>query len=515
MDAVNRKLDEQYDKEHAVIMLIEDEAERQGKLDELNARYRENRLSAAREYAELMKSAVMPVWEKNSIQNAKAQVADLASALNEYSTACTDAEKADALKKLDQITAGMSEKDLVEYVGLLTQIQSLLDSGMTLDESEGMFPDIDITSTLDQLAAIQTYLNRNTWDSNLTSLREMFGESLGEEILVIATDLNMTGAKARWNEWAQDPGSITTEATVYAYKQAQDAVIQQPAVEAMINAYTEIPEGASKSRLKPEGICAYVAVYAENTTGVDVSALNPTNITAMVAAYDELASGTDISLLKPDEITAYVMKYLEEHDADTSGLTPSAVTAFVMAYEELNGHASTDALKPGDIVGLVAKYCEDEKVDISQLSPDQIMAIVDRFAEATGCDRSALLKDFVAYITEYKEANDVKRPALNMSIGLTGYDLLAYRQLLAKEKVEVEGIVRLTDVYDETGALLKDEHVKFWKNGVSLPVTAVTPEMLSPDDVCVLDKDGTMHVLIKTEITGSREVVEEMTELVA
>lgn len=66
MDAVNRKLDEQYDKEHAVIMLIEDEAERQGKLDELNARYRENRLSAAREYAELMKSAVMPVWEKTT-----------------------------------------------------------------------------------------------------------------------------------------------------------------------------------------------------------------------------------------------------------------------------------------------------------------------------------------------------------------------------------------------------------------------------------------------------------------
>ena len=52
MAAVNAELDAQYDKEYAVIQLIKDSAERQSALDALNARYNENRLAAAREYAQ-------------------------------------------------------------------------------------------------------------------------------------------------------------------------------------------------------------------------------------------------------------------------------------------------------------------------------------------------------------------------------------------------------------------------------------------------------------------------------
>ena len=63
MAAVNAELDAQYDKEYAVIQLIEDSAERQSALDALNARYNENRLAAAREYAQTLAGVVMPVWE--------------------------------------------------------------------------------------------------------------------------------------------------------------------------------------------------------------------------------------------------------------------------------------------------------------------------------------------------------------------------------------------------------------------------------------------------------------------
>ena len=35
-----------------------------------------------------------------------------------------------------------------------------------------------------------------------------------EEVLKIATDLDMTGAQARWNEFAANPGAITTEAII-------------------------------------------------------------------------------------------------------------------------------------------------------------------------------------------------------------------------------------------------------------------------------------------------------------
>lgn len=209
------------------------------------------------------------------------------------------------------------------------------------------------------------------------------------------------------------------------------------------------------------------------------------------------------------------MKYLEGEGVDTSKLTPSAVTAFVMAYEELTGGASTAALKPSDVTAMVAKYAEAEGVDLTALKPSQIEAMVSKFAEATGCDKTALLKDFTAYITEYKEAAGVKKPTLSVQVGLQGYDLMAYRKWLKENKVEVEGIVRLSEVYEDPAQAAKDSGVKFWKDGAEIPVTAVTEDMLRPENVAILDKDGTMHVLITAEITGAPEAIAELREQVA
>ena len=515
MSAVNSSLDEQYDKEYALIQLIENSAERQQALDALNARYNSDRRAAAMEYAQLMADVVMPVWQQSDIQTTKTQVGDLMQLLRQYSAASTDAEKKSFLPQLNQLTASMDEGALTEYVALLTQIQSLLDSGMSESEVQAMFPDIDFSSALEQLAAIQTYLNQNKWDTNLTSLNEMFGEAVGEEVLKITTDLDMTGAQARWNEWASNPGAITTDAVIQGYTEAENATKQQPLVDAFVAKYTEQPEGADKSSLTPAGLVAYVQTYAEATTGTDVSGLNPTNVTAMVSAYKELASGTDVTQLKPSEITAYVFKYLEDNKVDTTGLTPEAVTAFVMAYEEVTGGASTAALKPSDVVGLITKYAEAENVDVSALTSAQVEGIVTKFAEATGCDKSELLREFTAYITEYKEAAGVKKPTLNMQVGLSGYDLLAYRRWLRNNKVEVEGVVRLSEVYEDPSGVLGESGVKYWKDGEEIPVTAVTSDMLRPEDVAILDKDGTMHILLTTEITGAPEAIAEMREQVA
>ena len=493
MASVNSALDTQYDKEYAVIQLIEDAAERQAALDALNAKYNADRRAAAQEYAQLMADMVNPVWQQDNVQEAKGQIGELMQLLRQYSTAKTDAEKKAFLPELNKLTASMDEGALTEYVSLLTQIQSLLDSGMSEEEVQAMFPDIDFTTALDQLAAIQQFLKDNKWDTNLTSLNEMFGEAVGDEVLKITTDLDMTGAKARWEE----------------------AEKQQPIVEAFVSKYTEVPEGASTAQLTPEGILAYVTKYAESTTGVDISGLNPTNVTGIVSAYKELASGTDVSQLKPSEITAYVFKYLEENKVDTTGLTPGSVTATVMAYEEIAGGASTAALKPSDIVGLIVKYAEAENVDLSALNSAQVEGIVTKFSEATGCDKSELMKEFVAYITEYKEINGVKKPTLNMQVGLSGYDMLAYRQWLKNNKVEIEGIVRLSEAYEDPTGALHDPGVKFWKDGQEIPVSAVTEDMLKPEDVAVLDKDGTMHVLITAEVSGAPEAIAEMREQVS
>ena len=102
-----------------------------------------------------------------------------------------------------------------------------------------------------------------------------------------------------------------------------------------------------------------------------------------------------------------------------------------------------------------------------------------------------------------------------MQVGLSGYDLLAYRRWLRNNKVEVEGVVRLSEVYEDPSGVLGESGVKYWKDGEEIPVTAVTSDMLRPEDVAILDKDGTMHILLTTEITGAPEAIAEMRKQVA
>ena len=512
MAAVNAQIDAQYDKEYGLIQLIEDGTERQLALDELNAKYNADRHAAALEYAQTLASVVMPVWAQTDIQQAGTDIDTLTQKLREYSMAA-ETEKPALLADLNELTASMDEGALTEYIGLLTQIQSLMDSGLSESEIQAMFPEIDFTEALNQIASIQDYLN--THSVELPGLSSMFSEAIPEEVLKIATDLDMTVAQARWDEFAANPGAITTEAIISAYVDAENAALQQPKVEAFITKYTEVPEGADKASLTPTGLLAYVSTYAEATTGADASALNPTNITAMVAAYKELDAGADMSTLKPDEITAYIMQYLEKEGVDTSKLTPQAVTAFVLAYEEVTGGALTTALTPDDVTAMVAKYLEADGVDITALTPGQIEAIVNSYAEATGCDKSQLLPSLTAYITEYKEAEGVSVPQLQTRVVITGYDYLAYQGLKTGTGMELEVPVRLGELKQgELDALLSEGKVKFWQDGVEVPITAVPNGIVTAETVAALDQDGTLHVFITPEVTGTQEAIDSASQAV-
>ena len=511
MAAVNAQIDAQYDKEFALIQLITDATERQTALDELNAKYNENRRAAALEYAQTLASVVMPVWQQEDIQQAATDVETLTQKLREYSAA-NETEKPALLEDLNAISAAMDEGALTEYVSLLTQIQSLMDSGMSESEIQAMFPEIDFTTALEQIASIQTFLDSRQVE--LPGLSSMFSEALPEEVLKIATDLDMTGAQERWNEFAQNPGAITTEAIISEIKENEETAKLQPQVEAFITKYTEIPEGADKAALTPEGLVALVSTYAEATNGADVSGLTPENVTAMVAAYKELDAGADMSQLKPDEITAYISQYMAEAGVDTSGLSPEGITAFVLAYEEVTGGALTTSLTPDNITAMVAKYLEADHVDTSALSAAQIEAIVTSFAEATGCDKSQLLQNFTAYIAKYDDTNAVK-PKLSMTVGIYGYDLIAYRKFVAENPVEVKGIVKLGEVYENPSDALLDPQTKFWQDGQQIPVEAVPTELLTADKVAVLDEDGTLHVLVAPDVTGAEEAIAGLRQEVA
>lgn len=505
---VNSQIDANYDKEYALIQLISDSAERETALANLNQRYNAERRQAALEYAELLADIALPVFQQENIQQAASDIDLLTQKLREYSAA-GETEKPQILEDLNQLTAGMDESSLVEYIGLLTQIQSLLDSGLTEEEIQSKFPEIDFSTALDQIAAIQSFLKGR--ESLLPGLSSMFGEALPDEMVTMTTDLDMTGAQARWDEFAANPGVITTDAIIASYADAEGVVKPEVVVDAFISSYTEIPEGADTSQLTPEGLIAYVGKYAEVTTGADVSGLTPEIATAFVAGYQELATGADVSQLKPGEIVAYVSSYAEKEGVDISALNPDAITAFVMAYEEVTGGALTTALTPTDIAAIVTEYLVSSNVDMSKITDAQVDAVVSAYAEATDCDKSALKAEVQAQITAYVDAENVQKPSfIKAQVSITGYDLTAYKQFIAANPVTVSGIVRLGEVYTDPTEALNAENVTFWQDGVEIPATMVPTEILTPDKVAVLDEDGTMHILLSTELTGDKEVIEDL-----
>lgn len=282
MATINQQIDEQYDKEYALIQLMADGAEKEAAKADLDARYLEQRKQAAHEYAETLAGVVMPVWNSDEMQTAGDQMDKLVQLMRQYYLA-SESDRPGILTQMEQLSSEMDEGALTDYYALLTQIQSLLDSGLSESEVQALFPEIDFSSALEHLASIQSFLNNRSAD--LPGLTSMFGEALPEEVLKIATDLDMTGAQTRWDEFAANPGTITTEAIITSITQEENAALQQVKVEGVISKYTEVADGADSSSLTVEGLIAYVSTYAEITTGADMSGLTPENITAMVSAY--------------------------------------------------------------------------------------------------------------------------------------------------------------------------------------------------------------------------------------
>ena len=514
MAAINRELDEQYDKEYALIQMISDSAERRQAMDELNAKYNADRLAAAREYAETLAAIVMPVWNQEDIQQADAAIDTLYAKLREYSIASANGDQlgmAKALEEMQALTETMDEGTLTEYLGVLTQIQSLMDAGMTEEEIQRLFPDIDVSEQMQQIASLTQFVKDHK--DTLEGLNGIFTGAVPEEVLKVTTDLDMTGAQSRWDEFAQNPGAITTEALIDSYAESENVQRIQPVVNAFVSGYTEVPEGASTTELTPTGLLAYVRKYAEAVTGADVSGLTPENITAMVSAYEELAAGADVSSLKPEEITAYISRYLQERKVNTSKLKPEGITAFVLAYEEVSGGASAQSLTPPDVAGIITEYLEAESVDLSKLTEPQIDALVAAYAEATGCDKSELRAEVVARVTAYEDQKGVAKPShIESHVAIVGYDLTAYNEFVRNHPVTVTGVVRVGEQYATPSDVLNDPNATFWEGGKEIPVSLVPANKIDASTLIAYGEDGTLHVLITPDIQGTTESVRQAAE---
>lgn len=476
--AVLQQMNDQYDAEYEKIIQINDATERNTQLTALNEKYTAQRAAAAKEFANASQGYVTTLLNSDDTKKTEGQLNTLLAKLKELSDATAAGQDTSGiLTELNTLTQGMDEGALTEYLTMLTQISSLASSGLSAEELQTLFPDVDFTNVdamLEKFAAIGQYLNQFKGAKEIAPLNEMFNGAVSEEVLQIATDLNLDGAKAAWTAFAADPGAaITTDAYVSMWELSEEAKAKKAEIDAKIASYTDKDAKTGELKLTGEGITAYVKEYNDtrsNGTKADMSSLKPEAAEAFVTAYHEATAGVDTSQLTPKEIVAMVDAYAEQKGIKLlQGLKPEVKEAMVLAYSDEN--ANTDDLR--------YKY---------------------------------LLEHMTANITGYTVDPTFTAPTVNGRIAITGYDLKAYMAFTRTHKnVPISGRIRLGELTaDELTAALSTGAVKYYnEKGLEIPASAVPTELLTPDKLVLLGEDGTLHVLVTPEITGTGVSVRE------
>lgn len=484
--AVLQQMNDQYDAEYEKIIQINDATERNTQLTALNEKYTAQRAAAAKEFANASQGYVTTLLNSDDTKKTEGQLDTLYAKLKELDDAMQMGADQNTisgiLTELNTLTQGMDEGALTEYLTMLTQISSLASSGLSAEEIQTLFPDVDFTNVdemLEKFAAIGQYLNQFKGAKEIAPLNEMVNGAVSEEVLKIATDLNLDGAKAAWSAFAADPGAaITTDAYVSMWELSEEAKAKKAEIDARIASYTDTDAKTGKLKLTGEGITAYVKEYNDTRsdgTKADMSSLKPEAAEAFVTAYHEATAGVDTSQLTPKEIVAMVDAYAEQKGIKLlQGLKPEVKEAMVLAYSDEN--ANTDDLR--------YKY---------------------------------LLEHMDVNITGYTVDPTFTAPTVNGRIAITGYDLKAYMAFARTHKdVPISGRIRLGELTaDEWTAALSTGAVKYYnEKGLEIPASAVPTEKLTPDKLVLLDEDGTLHVLITPEPKGTKEAVEEAAEAV-
>lgn len=481
--AVLQQMNDQYDAEYEKIIQINDATERNTQLTALNEKYTAQRAAAAKEFANASQGYVTTLLNSDDTKKTEGQLNTLLAKLKELSDATAAGQDTSGiLTELNTLTQGMDEGALTEYLTMLTQISSLASSGLSAEEIQTLFPDVDFTNVdamLERYAAIGQYLNQFKDVTEIAPLNEMFNGAVSEEVLKIATDLNLDGAKAAWTAFAADPGAaITTDAYVSMWELSEEAKAKKAEIDAKIASYTDTDADTGALKLTGEGIVAYVNAYNDTRpdgTKADMSSLKPEAAEAFVTAYHEATAGVDTSQLTPGEIVAMVDEYAEQKGIKLlQGLKPEVKEAMVLAYTDEG--ANTDDLR--------YKW---------------------------------LLEHMNVNITGYTVDPAFTAPTVNGRIAITGYDLKAYMAFTRTHKdVPISGRIRLGELTaDEWTAALSTGAVKYYnEKGLEIPASAVSTEKLTPDKLVLLDEDGTLHVLVTPEPKGTKEAVEEAAEAV-
>ena len=311
IQAYNDALNAEYDAQYRVIGLMEDGAEKQQALNQLQTWYNEQATAGVNAYGE----ALSNVAAQTGVFDANGEYAQtteqLAQAVEAMYAAAQNPSNENMAAFANSLSA-LNETNVVEMTAALTAMQAAAQqSGTELDSS--------LTDTLSYISELKSALSTPVFQGDSTlfsSLEAMFGENLDTEVLEINASLNTETLDSIYDAWAAgEHADIIPDIDI-------------------------APVETKISELSIDDITGKVTAVTSDGISLDVSEVLLDPITGKVTAVTSDGQTLDMSNVLYDDLTGYVT-YITDQGQDVT--------------------LSIDSLK--NLEGTVVKITEAENIE--------------------------------------------------------------------------------------------------------------------------------------------------------
>lgn len=247
----NEALQQEYDRQYALIQLIEDDGERKQALEDLNQWWNDATTQGVDKYAEALNYAM----DSTNVFGEGTAYDNTADKLEHIRQLMIEVSKTGDKTKQAELATALSELDETQVVEMTAALQSMQDaankSGTTLS-SEAQDAYFTLTS-LKTILSDET-LQKGLPEDLIKSMNDMFGEGLDKEVLQVYAALDADFLEESYTAWAK--GEHTDiDATVKVnfeggnFSNAKDPGMNFAAASGQLNktGFMGIPEGTSNT----------------------------------------------------------------------------------------------------------------------------------------------------------------------------------------------------------------------------------------------------------------------------
>jgi hypothetical protein len=310
----NEALQQEYDRQYALIQLIEDDGERKQALNNLNQWWNETSAQGVDKYTEAVNYAMEATnvfGEGGSFDGMDDKLKDIYGWIVELSKNPGDNA---TYEKLASALSDLDETQIVEMTAALQSMQAAAENSGTELSDEAQ-------TAVTTLTLLKNILNDETLQKGLPSdlmesINNMFGEGLDNEVLQIYAALDAQSLEESYKAWADGE-------------------------------HADIIPSLETTGLET----SVTAVLEGRTVQLDLSTLD--NLTGTVTTYDDKGNASTVKLEQLSDFTGTVTGYVEGKSVTVDLSTLDDQTGTVTAYTD-NGEAIiTELTQIQDLQGTI------------------------------------------------------------------------------------------------------------------------------------------------------------------